>query len=134
MNEIDTVRAIYQRFSAGDLDGVIALCADDIEWVVNGPAHLEKCRAFAGTTGVREFFAILGRTWNFTAFEAREFIAAGSKVVVLGDEKGSDCMTGEPFNNRWAHVFVVADGKIQSFREFLCHWPGDTVPPPMAWY
>jgi ketosteroid isomerase-like protein len=30
------VREVYKRFSEGDIDGFLKLCADDIEWVVNG--------------------------------------------------------------------------------------------------
>jgi uncharacterized protein len=130
---LDTVRDVYGRFAAGDVDGFLNLCADDIEWVVNGPASLEKCRAFRGRDGVRAFLDILTRTWAFSDFSPKTFIAEGDAVVVLGDETGTDTASGTPFANRWAHVFDVRGGKIVRFREFLCHWTGDETPPPMSW-
>lgn len=87
---LDVVKQVYERLGEGDIPGFLGLCAEDIEWVVNGPAALEKCRTFQGIDGVREFLAILDRTWAFTAFAPREFIAGGDKVVVLGEEAGSD--------------------------------------------
>ena len=130
---LETVQAVYDRFAQGDIDGFLALCADDIEWVVNGPALLEKCRAFEGIEEVRQFLAILDRTWQFTSFQPREFIAGGEQVVVLGEEEGHDRSSNVKFQNRWAHVFIVRNGRVRSFREFLCHWPGPQVPPPMSW-
>lgn len=130
---LETVKAIYDRFAHNDIDGFLALCSRDIEWVVNGPASLEKCRAFRGIDGVKEFLSILDRTWQFTSFRPREFIVGGDTVVVLGEEEGTSRDTNEPFQNRWAHVFIVRDGLLASFREFLCHWPGSQVPPAMSW-
>jgi uncharacterized protein len=130
---LEVARDVYRRFAEGDIAGFLNLCAEDIEWVVNGPATLEKCRAFRGRSGVQEFLDILGRTWEFSEFAPREFLADGSTVVVLGEEKGKDRKSAMPFENRWAHVFRVKDGHVVSFREFLCHWPGERKPPAMNW-
>ncbi len=127
------VRQVYERFGEGDLEGFLALCADDIEWTVNGPASLRKCQTFRGRAGVQRFLDILQGDWEFASFAPRQFIAEGPVVVVLGEETGSDKASGRPFENRWAHVFDVAGERIVRFREFLCHWPGDQRPPEMSW-
>jgi len=130
---LKVVKAVYDRFAHNDIEGFLALCSDDIEWVVNGPASLEKCRAFKGINGVREFLSILDRTWRFSSFCPREFIASQDRVVVLGEEEGVDRSSNEEFHNRWAHVFTVRHGVVVAFREFLCHWRGAQSPPPMTW-
>jgi len=130
---VEIVKQVYERFAQNDLDGFLELCAKNIEWVVNGPSELEKCRAFNGINGVRTFLSILERTWSFQSFAPREFIGAGDKVVVLGEETGTDRAAGKAFKNRWAHVFTVRDGLIVTFREFLCHWHGNQHPPKMSW-
>ena len=130
---LEVVRDVYNRFSKGDIAGFLGLCADNIEWVVNGPATLEKCRTFNGRSGVQEFLKILGESWEFTAFTPKEFLSDGPTVVVLGEEHGRDRKSEVPFENRWAHVFDVKDGQIVRFREFLCHWPGNQKPPAMSW-
>jgi uncharacterized protein len=133
-NTLELVKEVYRRrFSQNDIDGFLVLCADDIEWVVNGPPTLEKCRSFRGVRGVQEFLNILGESWEFRDFSPREFIADGQTVVVLGEEAGTEKNSGFSFSNRWAHVFDVREGKIVRFREFLCHWAGDQKPPAMSW-
>jgi len=37
------VKEVYRRFSENDIDGF--LCADDIEWVVNGPLPVSGVRS-----------------------------------------------------------------------------------------
>ncbi len=129
---LEVVKDVYNRFAAGDTDGFLALCADNIEWVVNGPANLEKCKAFKGTSGVQQFLGLLS-DWEFGSFAPREFIIDGQTVVVLGEETGTDKNSGMRFENRWAHVFDVRDGQIVRFREFLCHWTNPQQAPAMTW-
>ena len=131
---LNIIKDVYNRFSEGDITGFLGLCADNIDWVVNGPATLEKCRAYKGRSGVQEFLSILGESWEFSAFTPKEFFVDGSTVVVLGEEKGRDKQSGVQFENRWAHIFEVKNGQIIRFREFLCHWAGDQKPPAMSWH
>ncbi len=130
---LNTVKKVYDRFSKGDLDGVVELCSESIEWVVNGPSDLKKCRAFKGHNGVRQFFDILESIWEFNPFNPQQFVSQDNTVIVLGEETGKDKNTGKEFTNRWAHVFDVQDNKIVRFREFFCYWIGDDKPPSMSW-
>ena len=134
MSALEVVKDVYGRFAKGDIDGFLNLCAEDIEWVVNGPADLEKCKAFKGRRGVREFLDILTDSWEFSSFSPNEFLTDGPKVVVLGEENGRDRKSGTPFENRWVHIFHANNEKIIRFREFLCHWTGEQHPPAMSWH
>jgi len=129
----ELVREGYKCFSEGNIDGLLALCADDVEFVSNGPASIKKCNAYKGHSGIRQFFKILGESWELSSFAPREFIVAGDTVTVLGEEAGRDKTSGVPFQCRWAHVFDIRNGKLVRFREFLCHWAGDQKPPAMTW-
>lgn len=132
----DTLRVVeevYERFAQADIEGFLNLCADDIEWIVNGPSTLEKCNAYFGRAGVQEFLNILNNSWEFSSFAAKQFIVKGNTALVLGDESGTDINTSKIFENRWAHVFDVKAEKIIRFREFLCHWTNGEKPPPMSW-
>ena len=132
ISALKVVKDVYGRFGKGDIDGFLALCADDIEWVVNGPAGLDKCQAFKGPDGVKRFLDILTSSWEFSSFTPHEFIASGETVVVLGEETGKDKASGANFENRWAHVFDVREGRVVRFREYLCHWTGEEKPPVMS--
>ncbi|WPD21474.1 MAG: nuclear transport factor 2 family protein [Candidatus Electrothrix aestuarii] len=127
------VQEVYKKLSSGDFEGFLDLCDDAIEWVVNGPETLEKCQAFQGKNGVRHFLDILGSTWYVSSFDVKSIVNENNTVVVLGEETGRHTDSEIFFENRWAHVFDVKDGKIVRFREFLCHWPGVQKPPEMTW-
>lgn len=94
---------------------------------------MEKCQSFYGKSGVRQFLDILEKSWQFNTFNSHQLIADGSTVVVLGEETGIDKASGEPFENRWVHVFDVQNQEIVRFREFLCYWTGDQRPPKTTW-
>jgi len=132
ISALEVVKDVYDRFSKGDIDGFLALCGDDIEWVVNGPASLEKCKAFKGRNGVKKFLDILTSTWEISSFRPHQFIANGETIVVLGEETGKDKTSGMSFENRWVHVFDVRNGRVVRFREYLCHWTGQEKPPAMS--
>ncbi len=131
LSAVDVVKDIYHRFSCGDLDGFLGCCDENVEWVVNGPASLEKCQSYHGREGLKQFLDILQDTWAFNTFTPTQYICDGNTVVVLGEETGADKQTQQSFENRWAHVFDVNNGKVTRFREYLCHWAGDVHPPEM---
>lgn len=87
---LEVVKQVYDRFAESDLEGFLKLCSEDIEWVVNGPATLEKCQAFHGIGGVRKFLDLLGNSWEFNSFEPRKFFVDNTTVIVLGEETGAD--------------------------------------------
>jgi ketosteroid isomerase-like protein len=124
---LEVVKHVYNRFAEGDIDGFLALCADNIEWVVNGPANLEKCRAFKGH-GPRS----PGRV-GLQLICSADVRRRRKTVVVLGGETGTDKTSGIRFENRWAPGFDVQDGHVIRFREFLCHWTDQQRPPAMSW-
>jgi ketosteroid isomerase-like protein len=53
-----------------------------------------------------------------TAFEAREFLAAGENVTVLGYTEGYARNTKQKFPSEWIHVFTIENGKITRWRGF----------------
>ena len=77
---------------------------------------------FAGTRhgreGVAQFFSLVGETLEFQQFEPREFVGQGDTVVVLGYERNLIKPTGRTFEQEWAHVYTLRDGKIATGRLF----------------
>jgi ketosteroid isomerase-like protein len=131
---LEVIKQVYEHVATGDMEAILGHCAEEVEWVVNAPAHLERCRAFEGVEGVRSFLETMDRGWKYRFAAPREFIDAGEKIVVLGEAEGKERETDVPFKSRWAHVFTVKDDRIVSFREFICYWGGDETPPRMSWH
>ena len=114
---MDLVRSGYEKFGKGDIQGLLGLFSDDIDW---STPHLENAPyggRVLGLKAVGEFFQKLGETEEFAYFEPTEFIAQGDRVVVLGRCKATVRSTDRSFEIDWVHIFTVHDGKVTNFTE-----------------
>jgi ketosteroid isomerase-like protein len=60
----------------------------------------------------------LRRTLDFEAFEPREYVATGDRVVVLGFARATVKATGRAFDNDWAMAWTLADGQVDDFQVY----------------
>ena len=103
----------YEAFGRGDIPAVLELLTDDVEWTMQGPSVIPYAGTFRGREGVAEFFSLLDETIEFEQFEPRKFIGQGDTVVVLGYERDVVKETGRGFEEEWAHVYTLRDGKLR---------------------
>ncbi|MCW2652390.1 MAG: uncharacterized protein QOE41_320 [Mycobacterium sp.] len=98
---IETVKKGYQAFSSGDIETVMSLYDDNIEWVQPGAS------AISGTYhGKGELGELLGRLGEkTTTLTALRFLADGDTVVVLSEAT----VGGETSQD--VEVFTLRDGK-----------------------
>jgi ketosteroid isomerase-like protein len=98
---IEHVKKGYEAFSAGDIESLISLLDDNIEWVHPGESAISG--AYHGKGEFGEFLRRFAE--KSTTVEPRRFLGDGDTVVVLsdvtaGNEKGQD-----------AEVYAIRDGK-----------------------
>lgn len=96
--------------SAGDNEGFLAHCVDDIVWSTVGGETLrgkEAVRAWMAKEYVRP-----------PVFEVRELIADAGHVVALGDIESHD-EAGKPVRNAYCDVWRLRDGKLAELRAFV---------------
>ena len=115
---VDVIRRFYGAFGRGDIPAALELLADDVEWIFRAPSVIPFAGTRRGREGVAEFFSLVGETLEFQQFEPREFVAQGDMVVVLGFERNFIKPTGRTFEQEWAHVYALRDGKIAKHRGF----------------
>lgn len=114
-NTVDLVRAFYSAIAAGDAPGVLSLLHPKLEWT-----EAEGFPYYSGTWRrpadvIEKLLVPLGRDWeNFTAV-ADEFLTDGDRVVSVGAYAGISKATGKPMRAPFAHVWRIADGKLQRF-------------------
>lgn len=118
---VDVVRQAYKAFGSGNIEGLLNLLDDHIEWqpVMGAAPHVPTAGTRIGKQAVADFFRILNEHITFSQFEPREFIAQGDTVVVLGRYEGRATDTGRTFAAEWAMVDTVKNGKITRFREYV---------------
>ena len=107
----DVVRQAYEAFGRGDIPAMLNGLTDDVEWTLQGPSVIPWAGTHRGHEGVSEFFSLIGATLEFEQFEIREFVSQGDTVVVLGYERSLVKPTGRTFEQEWAHVYTMRDGK-----------------------
>jgi ketosteroid isomerase-like protein len=122
MSEQDN-RALVQRgydaFSRGDIQTLLTLFDEDVEWVTEGPPELPTAGTRRGRQQVAEFFAAVADLFDIQRFEPNTFISEGDRVVVLGSDTARVNATGKVLDTNWAHVFTVKNGKVVAFHEYL---------------
>jgi ketosteroid isomerase-like protein len=109
---VAVVQEAYEAFIRGDIPAVLGSLAEDVEWTLQGPSVIPFAGTFRGPEGIAEFFTLLDETLEFEQFEPRKFVAQGDTVVVLGHERSVVKQTGRGFEQVWAHVYTLRDGKI----------------------
>jgi uncharacterized protein len=115
---VDVVKRFYGAFGRGDIPTALGLLADDVEWTFQAPSVIPFAGTRRGREGVAQFFSLVGETLEFQQFEPREFVGQGDTVVVLGYERNLIKPTGRTFEQEWAHVYTLRDGKIAKHQGF----------------
>ena len=92
---LELVQRGYEAFGRGDLDGLLALLDESVEWRSPGPADLPTAGTRRGKQQVAEFFRALGEMLDMQRFEPQTFLADGDRVIVLGDDTARIKATGE---------------------------------------
>lgn len=118
-NNTKVVQDAYAAFARGDVESIIALVTDDIDWKpVHGAApDVPMAGHRSGKAAVREFFKLVAENMHFSVFQPREFVAQGDKVVTLGHYTGKS-PAGKSFDSDFVMVFTLRDGKVTAFQEF----------------
>ena len=109
------VQAIFESFGRGDIAGLLGHVEEDVVWNAPGSSLVPYYGNRHGHEGVQDFFQKLGSNISFENFELLDLIAEGDKVVAVGRERGRVGATGKTFNNDWAIVFTIRDGKVSNF-------------------
>lgn len=112
------VKQTYEAFLRGDIEGLLKLYAEDVQWEVYGPPSIPTTGTRRGKAGLAEFFATVNETLEPHSFEPQEFIAQDDQVAVLGHYDWTARATGRRFSANWVHVVTLRDGQIIRFREY----------------
>ena len=115
---VAVVQQAYEAVGRHDIPAVLSLLMDDVEWMLQGPSTIPFAGTRHGHEGVAEFFTLVESNLEFQQFELRDFVSQGDTVVVIGYERNLIKPTGRAFDQEWAHVYTLKDGKIATFWAF----------------
>ena len=115
---VQIVKDFFAAMGGGDKQGLLALVAEDIEWIIPGEGW-----PLAGTyRGHAELVAVLKKAANEVETKyptPPEFVAQGDWVLVIGVATGKIKATNRTFKDDWVFAITVRNGKVTKIREYI---------------
>jgi ketosteroid isomerase-like protein len=114
---IQTVKDFFAAVGRGDREALLALVAEDIEWIIPGE-DWPLAGTHRGHAGLEDLLEAASRSIE-TFTEPREFVAQGDRVLVLGFARGKIKATNRTFEDDWIFAITVRDGRLTNIREYV---------------
>ena len=114
---VQTVKDFFAAIGRGDREGVLALVAEDIEWIIPGK-HWPLAGTRHGHAGLADLLETASKSIE-TSTKPREFVAQGDRVLVVGVATGKIKVTNKPFKDDWVFDITVRNGKLTKIREYV---------------
>lgn len=114
---VQTVQDFFAAIGRGDREGLLALVAEDVEWIIPGE-DWPLAGMHRGRAGLADLLETASETME-TSTEPREFVAQGDRVLVVGFARGKVKATNKTFEDDWTFAITVRDGRLTSIREYI---------------
>jgi ketosteroid isomerase-like protein len=114
---IQTVKDFFAAIGRGDKERLLALVAEDIEWIIPGE-DWPLAGTRHGHAGLADLLETASKSIE-TSTEPREFIAQGDKVLVIGFAKGKIKATNKAFEDHFVFAITIQNGKLTNIREYI---------------
>src|ERR671918_2177064 len=112
------VKDAFAAVGRGDKQGLLALSAEDVEWIVPGE-EWPLAGTHRGHAGLADLFQKTFEIVETSFPEPPEFVAQGDRVLVLGVSRGRVKATNKTFEDHFVFAIIVRDGKLTNIREYI---------------
>jgi ketosteroid isomerase-like protein len=114
-----TAQRFFELFSASDIDGVLALMADDATWRIPGKKELTPTAGVYSKERIRRLFRrMIDNLTGGLRMSLVSAIAEGDRVAVEATSSG-DLKNGRLYRQEYHFIMEFRDGKISAVREYL---------------
>lgn len=116
-SNIAAVQRLYAAFGSGDIDAVVAECADDVDWAAEASGTaVPWWGSFRGKGEVPRFFKEIGSNVDVTEFTLVSTMSNETDVIATIHWAYTVHATGKSASMYMQHWWRLADGKIVFFR------------------
>jgi hypothetical protein len=115
---VQIVKNFLAALGRRDKQGLLALSAEDIEWIIPGE-NWPLAGTHRGHAGLANVLQKANETVETSYPEPPEFIAQGDQVVVVGVATGKIKATNRAFKDDWVFAITVRNGKLTKIREYI---------------
>ena len=115
---VQSVKDFFAAIGSGDTQRVVALVAEDIEWIIPGE-DWPLAGTHRGHAGLAAVLQKASETVETSFPEPPEFVAQGDRVLVVGVATGKIKATNRTFKDDWVFAITVRNGKVAKIREHI---------------
>ncbi len=116
---IETTHAVFERFGAGDIPGILENLDPAIVINFYGPAVIPYAGDYSGLDEARRFFETVLSSVDIHQFEPEQFFSDGDMVAVTGHLNLTARSTGKTIDSDFAHIITVKNERWLRFRDFM---------------
>ena len=116
---VELVKQGYAAFGSGDIEKLLSMYAEDIEWTIPSIEGAPFGGTLRGRGQVAKFFASLSEAEDIQEFTQEDYIAQNDRVVVTGRSKAVVKASGRTLELEYVHLFTISGGKVQRFVEYF---------------
>jgi uncharacterized protein len=118
-NNIELVKRLYLAFSDKDINTILKLLSEDVEWGEPENFFNPAGGTRKGHSGFLEWLNIGKNAEDILVLEPKRFLKDNYSVAVIGDMKCEAKLTGKIYESDFVHFVVIKDNKICKFQEFF---------------
>jgi len=115
---VQIVKDFFAAMGRGDKQGLLALSAEDLEWIIPGE-DWPLAGTHRGHGGLADLLQKASETVQTSFPEPPEFIAQRDRVLVVGFATGRIKATSRTFQDHFVFVITVRNGKLTNIREYI---------------
>jgi uncharacterized protein len=115
---VQIVKNFLAAMGRRDKQGLLALSAEDIEWIIPGE-DWPLAGTHRGHAGLADVLQKANETVETSYPEPPEFIAQGDRVLVVGVATGKIKATNRAFKDDWVFAITVRNSKLTKIREYI---------------
>ena len=115
---VQIVKDFFSAMNRGDRQALLALSAEDIEWIIPGEGW-PLAGTHRGHAGLTDLLQRASETVETSYPEPPEFVVQGDRVLVVGFATGRIKATNKTFEDHWVFAITVRNGKLTNIREYI---------------
>jgi ketosteroid isomerase-like protein len=115
---VQTVKDFFAAMGGGDRQGLLALTADDVEWIIPGEGW-PLAGTHRGHGGLADLLQTASEQVETSVMEFHEYVAQGDRVLVVGFAEGEIKATKNAWKDDWIFAITIRNGKLTNIREYV---------------
>ena len=115
---VQIVKDFFAAMGGSDRKGLLALCAEDIEWIIPGE-DWPLAGTYRGHAGLADLLQKASKNMETSFPNPPEFVAQGDRVLVVGFARGKVKATNRTFEDHFVFAITVRNGKLTNIQEYV---------------